>query len=65
MHIDWQDLGAAFALYLVLEGVLPFLNPAATQRFFAALAQAPARQLRVVGLLSMFAGCALLYYLRG
>ena len=27
--MNWNDLWAAFALYLVLEGVLPFLNPGA------------------------------------
>ena len=28
MNIDWHDFGTAFALYLVLEGLLPFLSPA-------------------------------------
>jgi uncharacterized protein len=65
MSIDWRDLGAAFALYLVLEGVLPFVSPAAAQRLFLAMARAPTRQLRVVGLASMLAGCVLLYGLRG
>jgi uncharacterized protein len=65
MTIDWRDLGTALALYLVLEGVLPFLSPAAAQRAFLAMAQAPARQLRVVGLASMLGGCGLLYYIRG
>ena len=64
-HIDWHDLGTAFALYLVLEGVVPFLNPLAAQRLFAAMARSPLGQLRVVGLVSMLAGCALLFYLRG
>ena len=34
--MDWQDLWAALALYLVLEGVLPFLNPAGARRAFQA-----------------------------
>jgi uncharacterized protein YjeT (DUF2065 family) len=65
MNIDWQDLGTAFALYLVLEGLLPFLNPAFAQRMFAAMAGAPGRQIRMVGLASMAAGCGLLYLIRG
>ena len=65
MHIDWHDLGTAFALYLVLEGVVPFLSPAAAQRLFAAMARSPPLQLRVVGLVSMLGGWALLYYVRG
>ncbi len=65
MSIDWADLGAALALYLILEGLVPFLNPAAAQRLFQAMARAPAGQLRAIGLASMIAGCALLYGLRG
>ena len=64
MSVDWHDLGAALALYLVLEGVLPFLSPAAAQRVFQAMSKAPTRQLRLVGLGSMLAGCALLYGVR-
>ncbi len=65
MTVDWQDLGTAFALSLVLEGALPVLSPAGAQRVFLAMSQASAGQLRVVGLASMLAGCGLLFYLRG
>jgi uncharacterized protein len=65
MNIDWHDLGTAFALYLVLEGLLPFLSPATAQRAFRAMAEAGGRHLRATGLASMVAGCALLYWLRG
>jgi uncharacterized protein len=54
----------AIALYLVLEGVLPFLNPAAAQRLMAKLAQTETRQLRWGGLISMMAGLALLWMAR-
>ena len=65
MNIDWHDLGTAFALYLVLEGLLPFLSPATAQRAFRAMAEAGARHVRVMGFASMVAGCALLYWIRG
>ena len=65
MTIDWHDLGTAFALYLVLEGVLPFLSPAAAQRLFLAMSQAPGGQLRTVGFASMAVGCAVLFLIRG
>jgi uncharacterized protein len=65
MNIDWHDLGTAFALYLVLEGLLPFLSPATAQRAFRALADAGGRHVRAMGLASMAAGCALLYWIRG
>jgi len=68
MDIGWSELarylGGAFALYLVLEGVLPFLNPSAAQRLMAKLAQTETRQLRWVGLISMVTGLALLWMAR-
>jgi uncharacterized protein YjeT (DUF2065 family) len=68
MDIGWSELarylGGAFALYLVLEGVLPFLNPSAAQRLMAKLAQIETRQLRWGGLISMVAGLALLWMAR-
>jgi uncharacterized protein len=68
MDIGWSELarylGGAFALYLVLEGVLPFLNPAAAQRLMAKLSQTEPRQLRWGGLISMMAGLALLWMVR-
>jgi uncharacterized protein YjeT (DUF2065 family) len=63
--MDWRDLGAAFALYLVLEGVLPFLNPGGTKRTFAQLSQLDERTLRRIGLGSMIAGCVVLFLVRG
>lgn len=65
LSIDWHALGGAFALYLVFEGLLPFLSPTLAQRAFRSMAATPERVLRVVGLLSMLAGCALLYGIRG
>ena len=50
MNIGWSELlrtlGGAFALYLVLEGLLPFLDPSAAQRLMARLAQTDAERLR-------------------
>ena len=68
MEIGWSELArylaGAFALYLVLEGVLPFVNPTAAQRLMARLAQTEPRQLRWGGLISMVAGLALLWVAR-
>lgn len=68
MDIGWSELeryfGGAFALYLVLEGVLPFLNPSATQRLMAKLSKTEPKQLRWGGLISMVAGLALLWIAR-
>jgi uncharacterized protein YjeT (DUF2065 family) len=68
MDIGWSELArylaGAFALYLVLEGVLPFVNPTAAQRLMARLAQTEPKQLRWGGLISMVAGLALLWMAR-
>jgi len=68
MQIGWTELTryllGAFALYLVLEGMLPFLNPAAAQRLMARLASTEASQLRWGGLVSMVVGLGLLWMAR-
>ncbi|PZN28035.1 MAG: DUF2065 domain-containing protein [Proteobacteria bacterium] len=61
----WSDLLAALALYLVLEGIMPFLNPQWTKRFMSALATMGDRSIRLGGLVSMAAGVVLLYVVRG
>ena len=64
MNLAWSDLLAAVALLLVLEGLLPFLNPDGTRRMFAQLAQLASRELRVAGLISMLLGLLLLFFVR-
>jgi len=63
--MDWNDLWAACAIYLVLEGLVPFANPGGMKRALAQLSQLDERTLRVAGLLSMVAGALLLYFVRG
>lgn len=60
----WSDLLAACALYLVLEGILPFVNPRAMKRAMQTFSALEDRQLRVAGLASMVAGALLLYWVR-
>lgn len=60
----WNDLWAALALMLVLEGILPFLSPARMRRLLAVMASVDERSLRLSGLLSMLAGLGLLYLVR-
>jgi uncharacterized protein YjeT (DUF2065 family) len=62
--MSWSDLLAALALYLVLEGILPFLNPQAMKRVLTTMTTFSDRQLRVWGLASMLAGALLLYWVR-
>jgi hypothetical protein len=68
MDVGWGELarylGGAFALYLVMEGLLPFFNPTAAQRLMARLAQTDAVHLRWGGLIGILAGLALLWMVR-
>ena len=60
----WHDLLVALALLLVLEGVIPFLNPQAMRRAMLALADLSDSTLRFAGLTVMVVGCLLLYIVR-
>lgn len=58
------DLLSAFALLLVLEGLLPFASPDLLRRTLLEVAQLGDRSLRLSGLASMLAGVILLYLAR-
>lgn len=57
----WHNILAALALMLVIEGILPFLNPSGIRRALIMMAQMDDRQLRFAGLTSMIIGVVLLY----
>lgn len=54
----------AFALMLVLEGLLPFLAPATWRETFRRLIQLGDGQIRFIGLTSMLVGIILLMVFR-
>ena len=60
----WDDLLAACGLMLVMEGLLPFINPAALRGVLLQMARLPDRVLRGAGLASMLLGLLVLYLLR-
>lgn len=57
-----HSLWLATALMLVIEGVLPFINPSALRRALLQVATMTDKQLRTTGLLSMVAGLLILYW---
>jgi uncharacterized protein YjeT (DUF2065 family) len=61
----WSDLFAAFALYLVFEGLMPFVSPANWRKSLLMVLQLHDGQLRMIGLASIVAGLALLLFIRG
>ena len=56
----WNVAGAAVALVLVIEGLLPFVNPPAWRRLFEQAMRLGDGRIRLFGLLCMLAGLGLL-----
>ena len=51
---------SAFALLLVVEGLLPALSPTLYRRAMRSMAELPPAHLRLIGLSSMIAGALIL-----
>jgi hypothetical protein len=64
MGVVWNDLLAALALVLVIEGMVPFLNPQSLRRMLETVSQLDDRTLRITGLVSMLCGVVMLYIVR-
>ncbi len=58
-----SSLMTAFALMLIIEGILPFVAPGAWRETFLRLASTADGQIRFIGLTSMLVGVALLIVL--
>ena len=59
--MNWHALGIGLALFLVLEGVLPFINPHGLRHMLEVISKLGDAQLRFAGLTSMLLGLLLLY----
>ena len=64
MTLRFSDLLAALALVFVLEGIMPFMNPAGLKRALAKLITIGDRDLRIAGLGSMLVGVLILFLAR-
>ena len=64
MSLNLTDLLAALGLFLVLEGIAPFLSPQGVKRAFAKLVEVRDRELRIAGLGSMLVGVIILFLVR-
>ncbi|MYB33822.1 MAG: DUF2065 domain-containing protein [Gammaproteobacteria bacterium] len=62
--INWDDLLVAFALYLILEGLMPFLSPPAFRGFVQRISTMSDSSIRITGLAVMLLGLVLLYLVR-
>lgn len=57
-----HSLWLATALMLIIEGVMPFVNPSAFRRALIQISSMPDTQLRWIGLISMLIGLTVLYW---
>jgi uncharacterized protein YjeT (DUF2065 family) len=60
----FQDLMTAFALVLIIEGLMPGIAPAAWQKYLQEISSMNPRTIRVAGIVSMLAGALLLQFLK-
>lgn len=58
----WSVLPIALALMLIIEGLLPFINPRGWRSMMQQLSQADDSLIRAIGLGSMSVGLMLLYF---
>lgn len=63
--MNWNDLLAALALVLVIEGLLPFINPRSYKNTMMQMSSFPEKTIRMIGFGSMIAGVIFLYLVRG
>ena len=60
----WTDLFVALSLVMVIEGILPFLNPPTMRRMLLTVASQDDRALRLIGFVSMLTGVIMLYAIK-
>ena len=59
------EILTAFALFLVIEGMIPFVGPRLYRQIVAQMSELSDNHLRVVGLVTMISGIGLLFLARG
>lgn len=57
----WREIGIAFCLMLIIEGIIPFLYPQRWRAMVSMLSEVDDKSLRIMGLSGMLIGTALLY----
>jgi uncharacterized protein YjeT (DUF2065 family) len=60
----WQDAFTAIALYLVLEGMIPFISPNRFRQTVSQIAKFSDNHLRAIGMIVMIMGLFLLFIVR-
>ena len=60
----WQEILTAFALYLIIEGMIPFVSPERFRRAVSQISKLGDNNLRLAWLVAMAAGLLLLFLIR-
>ena len=60
----WQDVFTAFSLYLIIEGMIPFIGPNRFREAVTLIAKLSDNHLRATGLTVMVLGLVLLFIVR-
>ncbi len=60
----WTEILTALALVLVIEGLLPFASPGRYRQMVAEIVRLSDNHIRIVGLIVILVGLALLYVVR-
>jgi len=61
----WTEILTAFALVLIIEGLLPFASPSRYRQMVAQLVMLGDNHIRTVGLVIIVIGLVLLFVVRG
>jgi len=62
--MNWGDLFAALALVMIIEGLIPFINPQGYKNTMQQLTAMPESTLRSIGFGLMLVGAVCLYFVR-
>jgi uncharacterized protein YjeT (DUF2065 family) len=60
----WQDILTAFSLYLIIEGMIPFVGPRMFRQTVTRIALLDDNRLRLSGLTVMAVGLLMLFVVR-
>ncbi len=63
MDSFWRDLATAFALLLILEGLLPTLSPRSWLKAMQDAARLGPKGIRLIGIISLLSGAVMLQLL--
>ena len=62
--MNWGDLLAAFALVMIIEGIIPFISPQGYKNTMQQLTAMPESTLRSISFGLMLVGAVSLYFVR-